>query len=145
MKLDKLIHNLRSELDKVEETLTTLEQISSSQQPRRMRRPMGERERRQVSTRMKAYWGRRRARVLLEEVNRSRSEWLSATASFDQLMRDLPNAIQTPDGAARIQQAGLIRRAALKKYQAVLARYNDAIKQAAVWPKTLQAADGSGG
>ena len=142
MELDKLLQDLRCELDKVEDTLSTLEQISSSQ-PRRARKPMGERERRQVSTRMKAYWGRRRARVLLEEVNRSRSEWLSATAAFDQLMQDLPHAIETPDGAVRIQQAGLTRRAALKNYQAVLARYNDAIKQAAVWPKTLQAAEGS--
>ena len=130
-------------MDKVEETLTTLEQISR-QQPRRGRRGMEEWERRQVSSRMKAYWGRKRARALLEEVNRSRSEWLTATAAFDQLMKDLPRAIEMPDGAARIQQAGLVRRAALKNYQALLARYNETIKQAAVWPKTLQASDGSG-
>ena len=144
MEIDKLIEDMRAELVKVEDTLATLEQIASRPQARRGRKTMGDSERRRVSTRMKTYWGRRRARALLSEVNESRSEWLKATATFDQLMQDLPNAIQTPDGAQRVQQAGSIRRAALKNYQAVLARYNEAIKQAAVWPKTLEAAEGSG-
>jgi hypothetical protein len=67
MDLNKAIRDLREELEKLNQVISSLEQFQSTgtlpEPPRRGRKSMDEQERQIVSERMKKYWAGRRQKT----------------------------------------------------------------------------------
>mgnify|MGYP003701391399 CR=1 FL=1 len=60
---------------------------------------------------------------LKEKVDQAHAEYLAASARFDALVKETPSGLPHPDGAMRIQQAGLASRTALQRYMWAMKRF----------------------
>ena len=60
---------------------------------------------------------------LKELVDKAHAEYVVASGRFDELVKETPSGLPHPDGAMRIQQAGLASRTALRRYMLAMKRF----------------------